>query len=150
VMNACRVRYLRCPIDNMPSIAELQLLVPQVSAANRAPQAAPTPAVPARELNQARDSLSSAVASRRAERTALWQDSSIFQDSFFAPDSRLDAAGNSEFSRLQALPAPGAHSRASDTPTRLRRNDRRDADDGPDSIGGIVTDEPRVAVNSRH
>jgi hypothetical protein len=35
VLNACRVRYLRCPTDNMPSIAELQLLVPQLSVASR-------------------------------------------------------------------------------------------------------------------
>ena len=149
VMNACRVRYLRCPIDNMPSIAELQLLVPQVSAANRAPQAAPTPAVPARDLSQARDSLSNAVASRRAERTALWQDSSVFQDSFFAPDSRMDAAGNSEFAGLQALPAL-TRARAADAARRLRSADHREQDEGPDSIGGIVTDEPRIAVNSRH
>ena len=150
VMNSCRVRYLRCPIDNMPSIAELQLLVPQVSAANRAPQAAPAPAVPARDLSQARDSLSSAVASRRAERTALWQDSSVFQDSFFAPDSRMDTAGNSEFSGLHSLMASPAQARAANAAARLRRGDRHDMDEGPDSIGGIVTDEPRIAVNSRH
>jgi hypothetical protein len=149
VMNACRVRYLRCPIDNMPSIAELQLLVPQVSAANRAPQAAPAPAAPARDLSQARESLSSAVASRRAERTALWQDSSVFQDSFFAPDSRMDTAGSSEFAGLQALPVL-TRARAVDAALRLRQGDRHDLDEGPDSIGGIVTDEPRIAVNSRH
>src|ERR1035441_3464713 len=28
VLGACRVRYLRCPVDNLPSAAELQLLVP--------------------------------------------------------------------------------------------------------------------------
>ena len=43
--------------------------------------------VPADELDLARDALASAVASRRAERT-LWQDSTSFQDSFFAPDNR--------------------------------------------------------------
>ena len=152
VMNACRVRYLRCPIDNMPSIAELQLLVPQVLAGNRGPQAAPPP-TPAREPSQARDSLSHAVASRRSERTALWQDSSVFQDSFFAPDSRLDAAGNSEFSGLQPMfgsPSRGRPSGASDAALRMRRSDRHDQDGGPDSLGGIVTDEPRIAVNSRH
>ena len=139
VLNACRVRYLRCPADNLPSIAELQLLVPQVSAGARAPQAAPVPAQ-ARELSQARDSLSSAVASRRAERTALWQDSSVFQDSFFAPDSRLDTGGNSGFAALQLHQAGALH----------RRLGSGQPQDDDDDIGGVVTDEPRIAANSRH
>ena len=36
VLNACRVRYLRCPVDHMPSIPELQLLVPQSGSTARA------------------------------------------------------------------------------------------------------------------
>jgi hypothetical protein len=94
VLAACRVRYLRCPLDRLPTIAELQLLVPQHAHTPRGPHAAPAPA---HTLHQARDSLSSAVANRRAERTALWQDSTFFQDSFFAPDNRLDGMGSSEF-----------------------------------------------------
>ena len=89
VLGACRVRYLRCPIDHLPSIPELQLLVPQAAAASRGPQPAPA-------VGQARETLATAVASRRRERTALWQDSGFFQDSFFSPDSRGDA-GASEF-----------------------------------------------------
>jgi hypothetical protein len=96
VLAACRVRYLRCPVDHLPSAAEVQLLVPQSGTAPRGPQAAPN-------LSKARDNLSSAVASRRAERTALWQDSAFFQDSFFAPDSRLDAFGSTEFGSLTSL-----------------------------------------------
>jgi hypothetical protein len=42
VLGACRVRYLRCPADHLPSIPELQLLVPQASSQTRGPQAAPT------------------------------------------------------------------------------------------------------------
>src|SRR5258706_3517306 len=78
VLNACRVRYLRCPVDQLPSVAELQLLVPTSGAPARGPQPAPTPST---NLNQARSSLSSTVASRRAERTAFRQDSTVFQDS---------------------------------------------------------------------
>src|SRR5450755_3381559 len=84
VLGACRVRYLRCPVDNLPSAAELQLLVPSGNAASRGPQP-----MPSSGLDEARDSLASTVASRRAQRSALWQDSSLFQDSFFAPDSRV-------------------------------------------------------------
>ena len=93
VLGACRVRYLRCPVDHLPSIPELQLLVPQSSSQPRGPQPAPT-------MNQARDSLSSAVATRRRQRDALWQDSSFFQDSFFGADTRSDVPG-SDFGALR-------------------------------------------------
>ncbi len=95
VLGACRVRYLRCPVDNPPTIAELQLLVPQSGLAARGPMAAPHP------LSEARDTLTHTVASRRAERSALWQDSSNFHDSFFAPDNRLDGFSNSEFAAFR-------------------------------------------------
>jgi hypothetical protein len=51
VLGACRVRYLRCPVENLPSVAELQLLVPQAGANARGPQAA---AAPIQNLHQAR------------------------------------------------------------------------------------------------
>jgi Protein of unknown function (DUF2726) len=85
VLGACRVRYLRCPVDNLPSIAELQLLVPQGAAAARGPQ--PAPSRPRDEMAPA-----SVTPLRRRERATLWQDSTFFQDSFFAPDTRLDAS----------------------------------------------------------
>ena len=112
VLGACRVRYLRCPVDNLPSAGELQLLVPSATAASRAPQ----PRSPPSDLDEARDSLASTVASRRAQRTALWQDSSLFQDSFFAPDSRQDGFGNSEYSGLPR-PIPAAAAARSDFAT---------------------------------
>lgn len=106
VLAACRVRYLRCPVDHLPSAAEVQLLVPQSGSAPRGPQAAPT-------LRKPRDNVSGDVANRRAERTALWQDSAFFQDSFFAPDSRLDGFSSTEFGSLTSLtgrPVAGAAS----------------------------------------
>jgi hypothetical protein len=91
-----------------------------------------------------RDSLSNTVASRRAERTALWQDSTVFQDSFFAPDSR-DGFSNSEFA-----PMPGARS--------TRRSGHSPSDSASDSVsghdadetGGVVVDQPRFSSGSRH
>jgi hypothetical protein len=120
VLSACRVRYLRCPADHLPSVAELQLLVPHSGAASRAPQPS---------LHQARDTLATTVAHRRAERTALWQDSTLFQDSFFAPDSRLDAFAASEFA--------GMSERSSPLIT------------GNDDIGGVVVDNPPLASTVR-
>lgn len=101
VLSACRVRYLRCPIDHLPSIPELQMLVPQSAAASRGPQPAPA-------IHEAQNTLSTAVASRRRERTTLWQDSGFFNDSFFAADSRREA-GNSESGALDTVP-PGVDS----------------------------------------
>ena len=61
------------------------------------------PPAPAPAVRQARDTLATTAARRRAQRSALWQDSSFFQDSFFAPDSRDDPFGGSEFSSLSGL-----------------------------------------------
>lgn len=150
VLSACRVRYLRCPVDQLPSVAELQLLVPSAIAPARGPHAAPTPAV---NLHQARDSLSNTVASRRAERTALWQDSTVFQDSFFAPDSR-DGFSSSEFAPMTGARPLRAASRRIDhsaiggldnRPDPLTGLDTEELDD----LGGVVIDAARVSSGSR-
>ena len=85
VMGACRVRYLRCPADHLPSIPELQLLVPQSSHASRGPQ-------PAEAGSTVRSAAhATGPASRRRERSTLWQDSMAFSDSFFAPERSFEA-----------------------------------------------------------
>lgn len=127
VLGACRVRYLRCPVDHLPSVPELQLLVPHSITASRGPQPAPS-------IHQARDTLSTTVASRRKERTALWQDSSFFQDSFFAPDNRLESGGPSEF---------GSHSGSGGS----RGSGGSDAGD---DLAGVVLDTPRFGSSTRH
>lgn len=139
VLGACRVRYLRCPVDHLPSVAELQLLVPQAGAAARGPQAGPAQA---HSLHQARDTLANTVASRRAERTALWQDSTLFQDSFFAPDTR-DGFGGSEFGGLSGLPS-GSGGR-----TRPASYDSVPGETGDSEVGGVVVDAPRYSSGSR-
>ncbi|MEO5733928.1 MAG: DUF2726 domain-containing protein, partial [Rubrivivax sp.] len=85
VLSACRVRYLRCLSDHLPSGAELQLLLPQFAAAARGPLPAPT-------QSAARESLH-AAASRRHERRTLWQDSGSLQDSFFGVDDGRSELG---------------------------------------------------------
>jgi hypothetical protein len=139
VLSACRVRYLRCPVDQLPSVAELQLLVPSSGSVARGPQPAPAPAT---NLHNARDNLSNTVASRRAERTALWQDSTVFQDSFFAPDSR-DGFSSSEFPPSRS----GGLRRDSSAP-----DSQLDSLSGSDNedIGGVVVDHPpRFSSSSR-
>jgi hypothetical protein len=147
VLGACRVRYLRCPIDNLPSAGELQLLVPSANAASRGPQSSAPPS----NLDEARDSLASTVASRRAQRTALWQDSSLFQDSFFAPDSRLDSFGNSEFASLPpaALAAAAAARTGSHSGNgALNGHGRTPRGDDGDEVGAVVVD-PAIPAFSR-
>jgi hypothetical protein len=121
VLGACRVRYLRCPVDNLPSIAELQLLVPQAAAASRGPQPAPSrPSSPSVASDRADQP------TRRRERATLWQDSSFFQDSFFAPDNRLDVS----------LPEGSSGFESSRYEARAGRAEPR-----PDSLEGVVVSE---------
>ena len=136
VLGACRIRYLRCPVDNLPSAAELQLLVPSSTAAtSRSPL---PPHMPPRDLDEARDSLASTVASRRAQRSALWQDSSLFQDSFFAPDSRQDSLGNSEFASLAQV-------------SGARGNLRRHIGRGESAeVGAVVVENPAPSASHSH
>ena len=130
VLNACRVRYLRCPADHLPSVPELQLLVPHTSA-TRGPQ-------PSATIHEARDTLASTVATRRRERTALWQDSSIFQDSFFAPDTRPGEVSHpSGFGPLSA--------------TAAARPPAQPPATAPSDNGDALMDPPRYAnTPSRH
>ncbi len=148
VLSACRVRYLRCPVDQLPSVAELQLLVPSSSAPARGPQPAPAPTA---NLHQARDSLSNTVASRRAERTALWQDSTVFQDSFFAPDSR-DGFGNSEFAPMPRAKPLRSSARRAEPSSFGGLDELPDPLTGLDTEelgGGVVVDTPKFSSGSR-
>ena len=128
VLGACRVRYLRCAPDQLPSIPELQLLVPQTAAAARGPQAPPAARDP-------REPSPTTVAARRRERSALWQDSGFFQDSFFGIDSLRDAGPASGFGAL-----PG-------DPLRSRLGPPAEP---PEDIGGIVVESPRTGPPTRH
>ena len=135
VLSACRVRYLRCPVDNLPSVAELQLLIPQSGLSSRGPQQASV-----HPLRQARDTLSDTVASRRAERAALWHDSS-FQDSFFAPDSRNDSLGNSEFATLAQV---------GQGPSGAARRGRGTGSARDDIPGAVLDDPDAYEPSARH
>lgn len=103
VMEACRIRYLYCRAEDLPPVSELQLLVPQQGSTSL-----PLPPTAAPSFQQARSTLSDTVRSRRAERSARWADSGFPQDSFFAPDSRIDSGPGSEFPALDTPGAPPA------------------------------------------
>ena len=136
VLGACRVRYLRCPIDNLPSAAELQLLVPFSNTSARGPQPAPTPGPSSQPPN--RPSINSKTP-RRSSRGNLWQDSSVFSDSFFAPDSRFDAASGTEGARSR-FGAGFQNSRSFAEPLGA---ESQYPDEAPNDIVGVVVDSPR-------
>ena len=138
VLTACRVRYMRCPLEHLPSVAELQLLVPQGGGAVRGPLSNGSSA---HRLNNASAGLSGAPASRRPERTALWQDSSLFQDSFFAPDSRAEGFGQSDFGSLGAEPPHSSRQDGAHT-------EENGSDD--DEIAGVVIDAPAQDRPTHH
>ncbi len=143
VLGACRVRYLRCPIDKLPSAAELQMLVPFSNSSARGPQAATLPGHAA-----ATGSKFNSATPRRAAQAGphgLWQDSAIFQDSFFAPDSRFDSAAG------QAPPPiarshehhPGTTSHNGRTFGKLLGSESDYPLEAPNDIVGMVVDSPR-------
>jgi hypothetical protein len=135
VLSACRVRYLRCPVDHLPTVPELQLLVPQSNTTSRGPQPAPV-----RHAHSPRDTHTSSSSSRRKERAPLWQDSGFFQDSFFAPDSRLDGLGGSDL--LPPAPTPPAPRGSVPDSTQPPGDDN--------DIAGVVVDTPRYGSTTRH
>jgi hypothetical protein len=100
VLATCRIRYLKCPEDQLATAAELQLLVPKQTQDGRH-MATPRHGHTERD---SRATLAHAVRARRGERHVQWYESGYNQDSFFAPDSRIDAGkGSGEDNRHAAL-----------------------------------------------
>lgn len=86
-LRACGVHYVRYRADDFPSAAEIKRWIASDALSRPTePGALSSPSIAA-----AGAQLASTVRKRRAERGARWQDSSYATDSFFAPDSRLDA-----------------------------------------------------------
>ncbi|MEJ6006353.1 DUF2726 domain-containing protein [Paucibacter sp. AS339] len=146
VLGACRVRYLRCSIDNLPSAAELQLLVPYTNSSARGPQPAPTPSATAAARSAiqraAARSANSAGVKSPAGRHGLWQDSAVFHDSFFAPDSRFDTAAGSELPRA-GRPAGSNSFQGLTSFVEPMNVDSHFPDEAPNDIVGMVVDSPR-------
>lgn len=95
VLEACRVRYARCPAGQLPSLGELHALLPDGVAVAK-------PMVD-RHLEAARSQLAQAVAQRRRERGhAPAQDANEYADSFFSADTRFDPAAPSGYGVLTA------------------------------------------------
>jgi hypothetical protein len=151
VLSACRVRYLRCAMDQLPSVAELQLLVPQGSN-SRGPLPAPaaTNAFQRRRAIGVDDDFSGDWNQQFTQPLPLWQDSRGF-----GSDPMPGAGGHRTGPRAPAQ-APSRRqlppSRSGGEPQRYHPRDLPVLDDGfdeegmDDDIVGVVVDAPRYAT----
>ena len=111
VLTACGVPYLCCAIDQLPSAAELQLLVMSASPDPRASQ--PAPAMPRESSHvRMRDRALDASLPHPPAHAALWHESTVHWDAFFAPDFPIDSFSPSKL--------PAADSFAAELTARLR------------------------------
>ncbi|RZI80878.1 MAG: DUF2726 domain-containing protein [Rubrivivax sp.] len=97
VLEACRVRYVRCRAGQWPHQA---LMAAWALGHNHPGPASAAKHTLSDSLHDAGDEVARKLRQRRAERAARWAESSFAQDSFFAFDSRLD--GSSDRMPLQA------------------------------------------------
>jgi hypothetical protein len=154
VLSACRVRYLRCAMDQLPSVAELQLLVPQ-SSNSRGPLPAPaaTSSPSRRRMSSSEDEFGSDWG-QFSQPLPLWQDAGVF-------GSGTEGYGDRERERdrhprmpaQSAAPQPQRRLASRSNPDAARYNPRSlpvldDADEEAmmDDIVGVVVDAPRYAT----
>lgn len=97
VLEACRIRYVRCRPGQWPHQALIATW-----ALGHSPKAGPMPSTVSDSVHDAGDEVARKLRQRRAERAARWAESSFAQDSFFAFDSRLESTLHSEPAPLQA------------------------------------------------
>ena len=99
VLEACRIRYIRCQPGHWPRPASLAhwALGGHLAQSQglQGPDTRPLGSEPDAPLKAARAELAQKLHKRRAERASRFQDSGFASDSFFAMDSRFDSAANS-------------------------------------------------------
>jgi Protein of unknown function (DUF2726) len=109
VLNACRIRQVRCTHGQWPKPALLAAWA--LGGGVGGGFDASGESRPATPLNQARAELAQKLQRRRIERASRFQDSVFATDSFFAMDSRFEMAANSSPAPLDAIAPAGAPSR---------------------------------------
>jgi len=97
VLEACRVRYVRCRPGQWPHQALMGAW-----ALGHHVQTPVTHHSISESLHEAGDEVARKLRQRRAERATRWAESSFAQDSFFAFDSRLDGSMSSDRMPLQS------------------------------------------------
>jgi hypothetical protein len=145
VLDACRVRYVRCRSDQLPTAAELQLLVPANGEGQRPAVPGTLRDAPPPRSTLAQSTRTSAPASAPAATAAAaaaaagnqWYESGFSHDSFFAPETHRDPFDDTPHSPQPGPGAAGAGSKSWAGPTTSRFNP---GDFGPpgDAAGDIV------------
>jgi Protein of unknown function (DUF2726) len=150
VLSACRVRYLRCAMDQLPSMAELQLLVPQGSNPR-----GPLPAPAATSLPRRRSSLSMGADEddsgsdwgQFAQPLPLWQDASVFGGAGARErQPRMPAQHHGHPVERRAPPSQRSLDTARYNTRSLPVLDDADEEAMMDDIVGVVVDSPRYAT----
>lgn len=118
VLDVCRVRHLRCQPGQWPPPPLLAAWVLGHGVEGQ-PMRATDPLEPG-ALSHAGDQLARRLKERRAERAVRWAESGFAPDSFFAFDSRLDAAANSAPAPLTEMPPAAPASDARPRPGQAR------------------------------
>lgn len=154
VLSACRVRYLRCAMDQLPSVAELQLLVPQ-SSNSRGPLPAPASTAPPsrRRMGGGSEDEFGSDWGQFSQPLPLWQDAGVFGGS---NDGYGERDRDRHYPRAQPhQPAPPQPQRrlpqrnldtARYNPRSLPVLDDADEEAMMDDIVGVVVDAPRYAT----
>jgi hypothetical protein len=146
VLEACRIRYVRCRSDQLPTATELQLLVPANGEGQGQGQ---RPAVPGGLPEaKARPATNHAAAPRAAVPAApgasgapaaapggQWYESGFSQDSFFAPETQRDPFDDTPV-RSPAPPTAGPKNWAGPSTSKFQPGDFGPSGDaGGDIIG---------------
>lgn len=149
VLSACRVRHLRCAMDQLPSVAELQLLVPQGSNP-RGPL--PAPAATAGGLSRRRSGAGGEDEfgsdwGQFSQPLPLWQDAGVFggSDGFGERSPRMPAH-TPQLPQRRAPPQRNLDA-ARYNPRNLPVLDDADEEAMMDDIVGVVVDAPRYATH---
>ena len=140
VLEACRIRYVRCRSDQLPTATELQLLVPTGGDGQRPavpgmpPDLAPRPATgqPMAPHHPAAPAMPGAAA---AAAGGQWYESGFSQDSFFAPETQRDPFDDTPV-RSPAAPTAGPKNWAGPSTSKFQPGDfGPPGDAGGDIIG---------------
>ena len=91
VLAACRIQHLIVTRGPLPALSELRAMIP-AGATGSAQDATP----PSQSLDAAWATLANTVAARRAQRDLKWQESEVFQDSFFTANGVVTAADDAD------------------------------------------------------
>lgn len=154
VLSACRVRYLRCAMDQLPSVAELQLLVPQ-SSNSRGPLPAPAASsgLSRRRSSSSEDEFGSDWG-QFSQPLPLWQDAGVFGGNTDGYGER-DRDREPRHGRMPSHPAAPQSQRrlpsrnldpARYNPRSLPVLDDADEEAMMDDVVGVVVDAPRYAT----